>query len=828
MKNNMDRTVSGQDNNLPADQDNQLKSAVTNINKQVSDTMNNEINKFDHLWIETKWQDIWEKEKTFSINLKEAKKPFYNLMMFPYPSAEWLHVGNFYAFTGADTYWRFKKMQWNDVFEPIWFDAFWIHSENFAIKKNIHPKTLVANNIKTFKFQQLKKLWALYDWDYEVNTTTPEYYKWNQWLFIKMFEEGLAYKKKSLVNWCPDCMTVISDEQVINGKCERHWETTVEKRELDQWFFKITEYAKELYDSLSEINWSEKTVTAQKNWINKKKWTVVKFDIAWKDEAVEVFTTRVDTLYWVTFLAISPDSKLAKEAISEEQTKELQTMIGEQISNKDLKEKKWIKTSMRVIHPLTKQEIPVYVANYVISEYGTWAVMWVPAHDDRDMEFAEKFWIEVIKTYDEENDKLVNSEWLDWLSKSEAIKKLNEHLAKIWFWWEDTRYKLRDWCISRQRYWWAPIPMINCEKCWVVPEKIEQLPVRLPEVENWRPKWDWHSPLANIPEFYETSCPCCWGPAKRETDVMDNFVDSAFYFFRYIDPKNPNEMFDKELGKKWIPVDMYIWWHEHAVLHLLYTRFITKVLNRLWYTDAKEPFKRFFAHWLLLKDWIKMSKSKWNVVNPDDLIAQYGSDTLRTYLMFMWPLEQGWDYSDKWIVWVNKFIKRIYALLTTNEISADDSKTDEIMLNLTVKSTTEAFELLKYNVWIARCMEYYNFLAKKEVVTKREWEVLIKLLAPLAPHFTEELWQNVLWNKGSIHLSWWPIVDSSVNLIRQTINMPVQINWKLKWTIEVDKDIEESELLEVIKWNENMHKAIDWKEIRKVIFVKWKIINIVV
>lgn len=804
---------------------NLLQWEVGIFSNLINDTMNPK-NQLDHEEVETRWQESWERNKTFSINLKTAKNPFYNLMMFPYPSAEWLHVWNFYAFTWSDIFGRYKKMNGFDVFEPMGFDAFWIHSENFAMKKNIHPKTLIENNLKTFKDVQLKKLWALFDWDFEVNTTTPEYYKWNQWIFTKMFELWLAYKKTSRVNWCPDCMTVISDEQVIDWMCERHWETEVEKRELDQWFFKITDFAKELYEGLDNIDWSDKTKITQRNWINQKKWTVAKFMIKDSNDCIEVFTTRIDTIHWVTFLAIAPDSQLAKQLLPQNQIEELEKMVQEQSANREIKEKKWLLTSIKVIHPFTGKEIPVYVANYVLSEYWTWAVMWVPAHDDRDMEFSNKYNIDSVNVYNEDW-KLINSWAYNWLTKKPAIDKINKELANKKLGWPDVRYKLRDWCISRQRYWWAPIPMVYCDKCWVVPEKEENLPVKLPDVENWKPKWDWYSPLANIPEFYKTKCPCCNWDAKRETDVMDNFVDSSYYFFRYLDPKNSERLFDPELAKKWTPIDMYIWWNEHAVLHLLYTRFITKVFKKMWLIDFDEPFKKFFAHWLIIKDWTKMSKSKWNVVNPDEYIKKYWSDALRMYLMFIWPLDSGWDFSDTWIAWINKYIKRVYSLISSREISEDDSLTDEVTKNQTIKTVTNSYESFKYNVGIARCMEYYNYLQKKPEITRQECETILKLLAPIAPHFTEELWVNKLWNKWSIHLSAWPVQDKSVNLIGKNIDMPVQINWKLKWTINVARNISEEDLLKIVESDNKLSKSVTGKKIKKTIFVPWKIINII-
>lgn len=786
---------------------------------------------YNHIDTENKWRHNWEANKTFSVDLDNAENPYYNLMMFPYPSAEWLHVWNFYAFTWSDINWRYNKLKWYDVFEPMWWDAFWIHSENFAKKIWSHPITETPKNVKTFK-RQFTELGALNDWDNEINTTSPEYYKWNQWLFLELFKNNLAYKKMSLVNWCPECQTVISDEQVIDWKCERHWDTLVERKEMEQWFLKITDFAPDLYSSLDDLEWSEKTKITQKNWIWEKEWFNLKFQIFWTDDIIDTFTTRIDTVYWITFVAISCDSELASKYINEDQIELLQKMKRKKAFSKDA-EKEWIETNIKVSNPVTWEIIPVYITNYVEAGYWTWAVMWVPWHDKRDMEFALKYNINVKHVYDEswEKDCLINSWEFDWLTKAEALVKVSDFLENNSLWNKSKQYKLRDWCISRQRYWGTPIPMVNCEKCWIVPEEENNLPIKLPVINDYKLSNNWKSPLSLVDDFVETTCPCCWWEAERETDVMDNFFDSSWYFFRYLSAHNNDKAFDLKRVEKWLPVDTYIGWNEHAVLHLMYTRFITKFLNKIGLINFNEPFKKFFAHWLIIKDGKKMSKSKWNVINPDDYIKKYWADALRLYLMFLWPLEKWWDFTDSWIESIRRFIWKIYNFVINTDIKSDDINSAPInrrqKINEFISDFDHSMGIYKYNVAISKLMVFFNSLHNHEFLYKKEIELLIKTLSIFCPYITEELWHNKLKNNTSVHLKWWLEKDENAEAEAKVVNLAVQISWKFRCIMTVWEE-SENEIIERVKKLDNISKYLDWKIIGKIVYVKWKVINLII
>lgn len=785
---------------------------------------------YNHFQVEAQWMKTWEREKTFSVDLDTAKRPFYNLMMFPYPSAEGLHVGNFYAFTGSDVHGRYKKMQGFDVLQPMWWDAFWIHSENYAKRIGSHPLVETPKNVTNFK-RQFSQLGALTDWDNEVNTTSPDYYRWNQWLFLKLYENGLAYKKESSVNWCPECQTVISDEQVIDGKCERHGNTNVEKKQMEQWFLKITDFADELDSSLEDLNWSDKTKLAQKNWIGKKEWFTLNFTIDGRDEIIETFTTRIDTVYGITFIAVSCDSELADRLVPEDKKKTLEEMKRKKAFSHDTK-KEWIFSGVQVIHPLTWEQIPVYIANYIDGNYGTGAVMWVPWHDQRDKEFSEIFGIKSLSVYLEENDDawLVNSGKFNWLTKAQALEEISSVLEERKLGKKTKLYRLRDWCISRQRYWWTPIPMVNCKSCWIVPESITQLPVKLPEIGEYSLSNDGKSPLAGISSFIDTECPCCWGEAKRETDVMDNFFDSSWYFFRYLSAQNTQEAFNVDRANKWLPVDMYIWWNEHAVLHLMYTRFIMKALKRIGLVGFDEPFKKFFAHGLIIKDGSKMSKSKWNVINPDDYINRYWADALRAYLMFIWPLDSGGDFTDSGIVSMRKFLWRVYTFAATAKPIDEQtlSWARKMAVNDAISSFQHSMESYKYNVALSKIMTYLRHLQGLEDVTKTEIETLVKLLSIFCPYISEEIWVNIFHNDGSVHLSWWPKLFEDAEREKMTSQtLAVQVSWKMRWLIEVQAESTEEDALNIAKRDSTLAKYLDGKIIKKVVYVRWKILNIV-
>ena len=794
--------------------------------------------------IEGKWQEKWEKDKTYSPDLDQAKKPFYNLMMFPYPSAEGMHVGNMYSFTGADVYGRFQRMHGNDVFEPIGLDGFGIHSENYAIKMGKHPAEQAKISEENF-YRQLRSIGNSYDFTRTVETYKPEYYKWTQWLFTALFKAGLAYKKKAPVNFCPQDLTVLADEQVIDGKCERDG-AVVEKRELEQWFFKITDYAERLLNNIPKLDWTEKVKVAQKNWIGKSEGARVKFNLVGipgqKDgtHSVEVFTTRPDTLFGATFLVISPELAETWLGVGWQAPKDVVDYIekalarrGSEAENKD---KSGVFAQFHAINPVNDEKIPVWVSDYVLSGYGTGAIMAVPAHDQRDFEFARKFGLpvkEVIKGGNIENEAYVgegeivsSKDWDGWKAP-ESISKVIGWLEKKGIGKEEANYHLRDWLISRQRYWGPPIPMINCEKCGWQPVPEADLPVVLPEVEDFKPKGTGKSPLANTDSFINTKCPNCGGAAKRETDVSDTFLDSAWYFYRYACTDIESVAFDTERVKKWLPVKMYIGGAEHSVLHLLYSRFIAMVLSDLKLTDFEEPFERFYAHGLIVKDGAKMSKSKGNVVVPDEYIKKYGADTLRCGLMFSGPFDQGGDFRDSGIEGMNRFLKRVWKLLSSSSASKPSQESIR-MMNKTIKRVSEDVESLRYNTAIAGLMEWYNFLAPQKEISKEEAETFLKLIAPFAPHMSEELWSG-LGNKSSIHKESWPTHDEKL-LEEKEVNVAISINGKTREVITVQKSkVKSQEFVEQLaKESANVKKHLENKKIVKIIYIEGKIINFVV
>jgi leucyl-tRNA synthetase len=762
------------------------------------------IEKYNPSEIEQEWQAVWEKEKIYSPNLETAEKPFYNLMMFPYPSAEGMHVGNMYAFTGADVYSRFQRMQGKSVFEPIGLDGFGIHSENYAIKVGNHPVEQAKISEKNY-YKQLRAIGNGFDWSRTVETYKPEYYKWTQWLFIQLFKAGLAYRKKAPVNFCPSCKTVLADEQVEDGLCER-CNSTVEKRDLEQWFFKITKYADRLLNGLTQIDWSEKVKTAQKQWIGKSDGMMINFG------GIEVFTTRPETIDGATFLVLSPQHSKVKEFKSKEVVNYV--VASSKKSNQDRqKEKTGVFSGEYVVNPVTKKKVPVWIADYVLMGYGTGAIMAVPAEDQRDKEFAQKYNIPIEKTS-------LNA-------KPEGEKMTNYHL--------------RDWLISRQRYWGPPIPMINCPKCdWQpVPEK--DLPVELPFIKDYKPLGTGQAPLASHPEFYKTTCPKCGGEAKRETDVSDTFLDSSWYFLRYVATDIDDTAFDLERVKKWLPVNMYIGGAEHSVLHLLYSRFITMVLKDLGHISFEEPFTKFRAHGLIIKDGAKMSKSKGNVIVPDTYIKKFGADTLRTYLMFMGPFSQGGDFRDTGIEGMHRFLRRFWTLAqkSISNFQFPISNESQRMMHKTIKKVTEDIANLSYNTAIAALMEWYNSLSNQRSLLREEVEIFLKLLAPFAPHLSEELYSMIDADKAqrmpadnhwqSIHQSAWPVYDPKF-LVKNELTVVVQVNGKLRGNIIADMQTikDKAKIEELARSDSNVVKHLEDKEIKKVIYVEGKVINFVV
>lgn len=839
--------------------------------------------------IQNKWQKRWQTDKTFVVDLEKAKNPFYNLMMFPYPSGEGLHVGHVYAFGGADTFGHLKKMQGQDVFEPMGFDSFGIHSENYAIKVGKHPRQLIEETTKYFKEEQLQKLGALFDWDKAVTTSDPEYYRWTQWLFIQLFKSGLAVRKKARVDWCPSCKTVLADEQVIAGKCERCNSNVIQK-DLEQWFFKITDYAQRLLDNLDKIDWSETTKTMQRNWIGRSVGAEITFKLrnvpGQGDDrhSVTVYTTRPDTLFGATFLVISPETVKSWLEVGFQAPESVKKYVEESLNKSEVerlgegKDKTGVDTAIKAVHPITGELIPVWVADYVLGSYGTGAIMAVPAHDQRDFEFAKKFKLskvavisgsEVKKEAWEGDGKLINSGEFSGQTSEEAKKNISKYLESNSLGSTKVNYHLRDWLISRQRYWGPPIPMIFCENCaregksWFNSEEAkkrisnpevrvhnsktmpgwypvleEALPVELPEVSDYQPKGTGISPLASVPDFLSVNCPGCGQKAKRETDVSDTFLDSSWYFLRYPSvgvPSTKTEIAGKEmelpwnaeLNKKWLPVDSYIGGNEHAVLHLLYTRFITMALHDMGIISFEEPFKKFRAHGLIIYKGVKMSKSRGNVVNPNEYMNAYGVDALRIYLLFIGPYELGGEFNDRAITGVYRFLNRVYSLVS--EFEKEGSPSDELSskLNDLNKKVSTNIADLRFNTAIAALMETLNELYKERSNLSREiLKTYILILAPLAPYLSEELWE-ILGEKGSIHNQSWPDklpVQRKEN--KETII--VQINGVFRDKILIEKEVAEETAVELAKNSEKIKKHLEGKKIEKTIWVPGKLLNFVV
>ncbi|MEO8563926.1 MAG: leucine--tRNA ligase, partial [bacterium] len=699
---------------------------------------------YDPAAVERRWQARWESEATNEADLTGGARPFYALMMFPYPSAEGLHVGNLFAFTGNDIYGRFQRLKGHTVFEPMGYDAFGIHSENFALKVGVHPSTLIPSNIDNFR-RQLKRAGLMVDWSHELATTDPEYYRWTQWVFLQLYKQGLAYKKKAAVNWCPFDKTVLANEQVIGGQCERCG-TPVEQRLLEQWFFRITAYASRLLANLDQLDWSESTVAAQRNWIGKSEGAEISFPVqdvmTWAGSAtvnaglsgevtatqveIRVFTTRPDTLFGATYLVLAPEHPMVRQIAADDQRDDVLSYV-ERASKQDLvarkttKEKTGVFTGAYALNPATGAPIPIWIADYVLMEYGTGAIMAVPGHDERDHEFARAHDLSILRViagadqaadapldeaYEETRGcRLVNSGRFTGLTvdegKSAIVTELSVRHAAI----PVVNYRLHDWCISRQRYWGPPIPIVYCDDCGAVPVPEEQLPVVLPHIEDFRPDDSGVSPLARHEEWYHTPCPRCGKLARRETDVSDTFLDSAWYFLRYPSSDRNDVPFDRALTKKWLPVHSYIGGNEHAVLHLLYSRFVTMVLHDAGHIDFEEPFTRFRAHGMIVREGAKMSKSRGNVVNPDVYIDEWGADAFRTYLMFLGPFEEGGDFRDKGISGVKRFLDRLWRSVHDARRDGAPDAAVERKLHQTIRKVGDDIARLSYNTAIAAMME---------------------------------------------------------------------------------------------------------------------------
>jgi len=808
--------------------------------------------------IERKWRERWDESGINSVDIDGAPRPFYNLMMYPYPSGEGLHVGNVYAFTGADIHGRFKRMQGFDVFEPIGFDAFGIHSENFALKQGTHPMELIPQNIENFT-RQLKSLGFMYDWNRVVDVTRPEYYKWTQWIFLQLYHAGLAERREAPVNWCPSCKTVLANEQVIDGRCER-CDTQVTQRLLSQWFFKITDYAQRLLDNLEWIDWSDSTKRLQRNWIGRSEGADVEFEIVGHEESIRVFTTRPDTLFGATFMVLAPEHPLVEQVTTDARRGKVQSYVEaalamdlvERRKAGEERKKTGVDTGARAINPATDEEIPIWVADYVLMEYGHGAIMAVPAHDERDFEFARHYGLPIrlvviprerLDDFDPEaeleqafvehstDEVLVNSGRFDGMPAARAIEAITSWLEEEGKGRGTVNYRIHDWCISRQRYWGPPIPIIHCEKCGIVPVPEEDLPVMLPYVEDFEPDGSGVGPLARSAEFLNVECPRCGGAAQRETDVSDTFLDSAWYFLRYPSTDVHDRPFDRDRTAKWLPVDTYIGGEEHAVLHLLYSRFTTMVLHDLGHLPFEEPYERFRKHGLIVKEGAKMSKTKGNIVNPDLYVEEYGADIIRTYLMFLGPYEEGGDFRDQGISGVARFFDRVWDAVVADGGPADGPpETDEIAhkLHATIKKVTDDVASLQYNTAIAAMMEYLNEIrAGGRSVRRGEIEPLVAMLGPFAPHLAEELWER-LGNEGSIFEgARWPAYDEAL-AVADEVDIAVQVNGRFRATIRAPRGASESEVKEKALAEEAVQRHLNGKNIKKTIFVPDRLINILV
>ena len=788
--------------------------------------------------IEKKWQKIWEENKYFNSTNNSPKEKYYVLVEFPYPSGSGLHVGHVKGYTALDSLARLKRMQGFNVLFPMGWDAFGLPAENYAIENKIHPSLAVKENVDVFK-AQLKKIGLSFDWDREINTTDPEYYKWTQWQFLKFYEHNMAYKAKKEINWCPSCKIGLSNEEVENNSCERCG-AAVTKKEKDQWLLKMSEYSEKLIQGLDETDFIDRVKTAQINWIGKSEGIEVSFKTT-NDSKLEVFTTRPDTLYGTTFMVISPEHKFInqnKDIIRnyEEIIKYKEESIKKtEIERLDqTKEKTGIKINgIKGINPLTKEEIPIYVGDYVLVNYGTGAVMGVPAHDERDFEFAKKHNIEILfilKTSDEsipflEESLYINSDILNGINNfNEAYEKICDHLEKNNIGKRTTNYKLQDWIFSRQRFWGEPIPMIYCDDCKWVPVPFKDLPVLLPEVASYEPTDDGESPLANIEEFVNTTCPKCNKPAKRETDTMPNWAGSSWYYLRYMDPNNKDEFVSKDAMNYWNMVDYYNGGMEHATRHLLYARFWHRFFYDIGYIPFKEPFKKRVAHGMILgENGVKMSKSLGNVINPDDMVTEYGADTLRTYELFIGDYEKDSAWSTNGLKGCKRFLDKVYKLKDKVKETNDNK---EILVHKTIKKVTHDLLNMKYNTAVSSLMILTNELEKESEISKNDYEVLLILLNPIAPHITEEL-NELIGNKTHLANSNWPTYDE--DLIKEdTFKIGVQVNGKLRGEITTTLDMNEDEIMTLVNEEESILRHIEGKNIIKKIIIPGKIVNLVV
>ena len=802
---------------------------------------------YDFKSIEKKWQKAWDEKGQYKMDTRDTSKPkYYCLEMFPYPSGK-IHMGHVRNYSIGDVVARYKKMNGYNVLHPMGWDSFGLPAENAAIKNNIHPHVWTMSNIEEMK-EQLSMLGLSYDWDKEVATSTPEYYKWTQKIFLEFYKAGLAYKRKSFVNWCPSCETVLANEQVVQGQCER-CDSLVEKKELEQWYFKTTEFSEELLADLDSLDgWPEKVKLMQKNWIGKSFGANVTFQLDGSDQEISVYTTRPDTIFGSTFMVLAPESQLARDLVAgteyepvlNEFLAKMHTMTQIEREAADLeKEGKFI--GRYVINPLTGKKMPIWIANYVLADYGTGAVMGVAAHDDRDNDFAKKYDLEIIPVIDED-DKMINSGQFDGMNKDEAFDKIIEKLEEMGKGNKKTNFRLRDWLISRQRYWGCPIPMIYCDDCGIVPVDEKDLPVLLPTDVEFTGKGE--SPLASSKTFTQCTCPKCGKPARREVDTMDTFVDSSWYYMRYADNKNEEAPFDADVVNNWLPVDQYIGGVEHAILHLLYARWFTKAFNKLGWTNHVEPFKNLLTQGMVLMDGSKMSKSKGNTVSPVELVENYGADTARLFILFAAPPERDLEWSEQGVEGCFKFLNRVYRLV--DELApvtkldhefGNLTKADKDMrakTNNTLKKVTEDLnDRFGFNTAIAALMELINDLYKykelddrNDAVIKEAIEAVVVILAPFAPHLGEELWL-MIGKEASVFDIAWPEYDKSAIQLDE-VEIIVQVNGKVRNKINAPVGIDQEAMKDLALNDEKIKEFIEDKDVVKVIAIPSKLVNIVV
>lgn len=806
----------------------------------------------NHVEIEKKWRKKWDETGLYKFDRNNIKDKKYVLEMFSYPSAAKLHIGHWYNFGLADSYARFLRMQGYNVYQPMGFDAFGLPAENYAIKTGIHPKDSTLKNISIME-EQLRNMGAMFDWDSEIKTCMPDYYKWTQWIFVQLFKHGLAYRKEAPVNWCPSCNTVLANEQVQEGRCERCG-TEVIRKNLTQWFFKITDYAEELLQDLDKLDWPEKTKLMQKNWIGKSTGGEIEFDIVGHGKSFRAFTTRADTLFGVSYVVLAPEHPLVKEITTDAQREAVEQYIADVAKSNEIerlstsKEKTGVFTGAYAVNPINGKQVPIWIADYVLYSYGTGAVMGVPSHDERDFDFANKYGLEITRVIKGKNGNddlpfceygvLVNSGEFDGMTTEEAKVKIIEKLAEKGKGQLKTNYRLRDWLVSRQRYWGAPIPIVHCPHCGTVPVPEDQLPVELPYDVNFTP--DGTSPLAKHEGFMHTKCPKCGADATRDPDTLDTFVCSSWYFLRYPDSKNDKEAFSKEWIDKMLPVDKYIGGAEHACMHLLYARFFTKALRDMGYLDFDEPFLSLVHQGVILgTDGFKMSKTRGNVVSPDDYISVYGSDVFRMYLGFGFNYVEGGPWNDDGIKAIAKWIDRVERIvLKSNEYKGGGEighaeKELDYVRNFTIKNVTDNYGTFSFNTAIARMMELVNAMSKYIDGGKVSGEFyravcldLIKLMAPLAPHFAEELWE-LTGNEYSVFNRKFPVVNEKA-LVKDEVEIAVQVNAKIRSKIVVAHGADNKAVEEAALADEKIKACVEGKQIKKVIVIPNRLVNIIV